>query len=86
MYEGFLDKKLVGDSDLNHFRYPFEGGEPLKEELGEQIENVFREHGSSARLYLAYGQCECGAAVTTQTPGDEFYDWFFRSSDSWGYR
>lgn len=72
MYEGFLDKKLVGDSDLNHFRYPFEGGEPLKEELGEQIENVFREHGSSARLYLAYGQCECGAAVTTQTPGDEF--------------
>ena len=72
MYEGFLDKKLVGNSDLSHFVYPFEGGEPLKEELEEQIENVFREHGSSAKIYLAYGQCECGAAVTTQTQGDEF--------------
>ena len=67
MYEGFLDKKLIKNQDLSYFNYPFEGGEPLKPQTAKKIENVFQEHGSSAKLRVAYGQCEAGAAITTQT-------------------
>ena len=67
MYEGFLDNKLVKNHDLSYFNYPFEGGEPLRHEVAEKIEDVFENHGSNATLRTAYGQCECGAAITTQT-------------------
>ncbi len=67
MYEGFLDEKLVGKKNLSFFNYPFEGGEPLSDEVASKIEKVFKEHGSNAQLRVAYGQCECGAAITTQT-------------------
>ncbi len=67
MYEGFLDEKLLRNRDLSFFNYPFEGGEPLREEVANNIEKVFKEHGSDAKLRVAYGQCECGAAITTQT-------------------
>lgn len=67
MYEGFLDKKLLKNKDLSFFNYPFEGGEPLSDEVATKIEAVFKRHGSYARLRVAYGQCECGAAITTQT-------------------
>lgn len=67
MYEGFLDEKLVKNKYLGFFNYPFEGGEPLKEEVQDKIEEVFKKHGSDATLRTAYGQCECGAAITTQT-------------------
>lgn len=67
MYEGFLDEKLVGNKNLSFFNYPFEGGEPLSNEVASKIERVFKEHGSNAQLRVAYGQCECGAAITTQT-------------------
>lgn len=67
MYEGFLDEKLVGNKNLSFFNYPFEGGEPLSNEVASKIEKVFKEHGSNAQLRVAYGQCECGAAITTQT-------------------
>ena len=65
--EGFLDEKLVGNKNLSFFNYPFEGGEPLSNEVANKIEKVFKEHGSNAQLRVAYGQCECGAAITTQT-------------------
>ncbi len=71
IYEGFLDEKLVGNSDLSHFNYPFEGGEPLRSDVAEQINEVFKQHGSDAKLGAAYGQCECGGAITTQTTDDE---------------
>ena len=67
MYEGFLDEKLVGNKNLSFFNYPFEGGEPLSNEVASKIEKVFKEHGSNAQLRVSYGQCECGAAITTQT-------------------
>lgn len=67
MYEGFLEPKLVKDNDLSFFSDPFEGGEPLRKEVAENIEMVFKNHGSEAKLRTAYGQCECGAAITTQT-------------------
>lgn len=67
MYEGFLDEKLVKNKDLSFFNYPFEGGEPLSDEVATKIESIFKKHGSNAPLRVAYGQCECGAAITTQT-------------------
>lgn len=69
MYEGFLDEKLVGNSDLHFFNYPFEGGEPLKESQAKKIEAVFKKHGSDSKLRTAYGECECGAAITTEVQG-----------------
>jgi long-chain acyl-CoA synthetase len=67
MYEAFLNEKLIGKKDLSFFNYPFEGGEPLRKEVKDKIESVFKSHGSDAVLRTAYGQCECGAAITTQT-------------------
>lgn len=67
MYEGFLDPVLLKNRDLSFFKYPFEGGEPLKREVSDKIEKVFREHNSDANLLVGYGQCECGATITTET-------------------
>lgn len=67
MYEGFLDEKLVKNKDLSFFNYPFEGGETLSDEVATKIEKVFNEHGTNTKLRVAYGQCECGAAIATQT-------------------
>lgn len=71
MYEGFLEEKLIKGKDLSFFNYPFEGGEPLRQEVADNIEEVFRKHGSDSKLRVAYGQCECGAAITTQTQKTE---------------
>ena len=75
MYQGFTFqkslKKLKGKS-LEFLKYPVEGGEPLTERDVENIERVFREHGSAARLLNGYGQCECGATVTTDITGHKF--------------
>lgn len=67
MYEGFLDDKLVGNKDLSFFKYPFEGGEPLRKEVSDKIEDVFRKHNSDSKLLVGYGQCECGATITSES-------------------
>jgi len=74
MYEGFLDEKLLKGKDLSHLKYPFEGGEPLRKEVSDKIETVFREHGSSAKMLVGYGQCECGATITSETPQTKHVD------------
>ena len=75
MYQGFTMekelKRLKGKS-LSFLKYPVEGGEPLTEKDIERIENVFRTHGSSARLLNGYGECECGATVTTDITSHKF--------------
>lgn len=75
MYQGFTLKKsikrLKGKS-LEFLKYPVEGGEPLTEKDIERIEEVFRKHGSSARLLNGYGECECGATITTDITGHKF--------------
>ena len=68
MYEGFLDEKLVKNKDLSHILYPYEGGEPLRKEVSDKIEQVFRDHNCDAKLLVGYGQCECGATITSETP------------------
>ena len=75
MYQGFTFdkslKKLKGKS-LEFLKYPVEGGEPLTEKDIKNIEGVFRTHGSSARLLNGYGECECGATITTDITGYKF--------------
>ena len=75
MYQGFTFekslKRLEGKS-LEFLKYPVEGGEPLTEKDIENIEGVFKNHGSNARLLNGYGECECGATVTTDITSHKF--------------
>lgn len=75
MYQGFTFekslKRLNGKS-LRFLKYPVEGGEPLTDKDISSIEEVFKTHGSSARLLNGYGECECGATVTTDITGHKF--------------
>ena len=77
MYQSFtLEKtqKLLKGKSLSFLKYPVEGGEPLTVKDIKGIENVFRTHGSSARLLNGYGECECGATVTTDITSHKFSD------------
>ena len=67
MYEGLLDNKILKNNDLSYFSNAFEGGEPLSKELAQRINKVFSEHNNSSSIKVGYGQCECGATITTQT-------------------
>lgn len=75
MYQGFTFEKslnMLKGKSLAFLKYPVEGGEPLTEKDIENIENVFRSHGSAARLLNGYGECECGATVTTDITSHKF--------------
>ena len=67
MYEGFLDENLVKNKTWPFINYPFQGGEALPIEKQEKIDEAFKKHGCDAKIRSAYGQCECGAAIVTQT-------------------
>ncbi len=75
MYQGFtFDKSLkrLEGKSLKFLKYPVEGGEPLTNKDISSIEEVFSNHGSSAKLLNGYGECECGATVTTDITGYKF--------------
>lgn len=75
MYQGFTFEKslkLLKGKSLSFLKYPFEGGEPLTEKDIQNIESVFKKHGSNARLLNGYGECECGATVTTDITSHKF--------------
>lgn len=75
MYQGFTFEKslkLLKGKSLAFLKYPVEGGEPLTEKDIANIEGVFRSHGSNARLLNGYGECECGATVTTDITTHKF--------------
>ena len=74
MYEGFLDEKLLRNKDLSFLKYPFEGGEPLRREVSDKIESVFKKHNNNSKLLVGYGQCECGATITSETPKTNHVD------------
>lgn len=71
MYEGLLSNNMLKNKNLSFFYNAFEGGEPLSKELAERINQVFREHGNNSSIKVGYGQCECGATITTQTDNTE---------------
>ena len=75
MYQAFTFEKslkMLKHKSLAFLKYPFEGGEPLTARDINNIESVFRNHESSARLLNGYGQCECGATVTTDITSHKF--------------
>ena len=75
MYQGFTFEKslkLLKGKSLSFLKYPFEGGEPLTEKDIANIEKVFSSHGSNARLLNGYGECECGATITTDITSHKF--------------
>lgn len=75
MYQGFTfekNLKQMKGKSLAFLKYPVEGGEPLTEKDIISIESVFRDHGSDARLLNGYGECECGATVTTDITSHKF--------------
>ena len=75
MYQAFAQekyiRKLKGKS-LSFIKYPVEGGELLTFKDVQNVEGTFRTHGSDARLLNGYGQCECGATVTTDITSNKF--------------
>lgn len=67
MYEGFLEQYSHKKGDLSFLTYPFEGGEPLSVDVANRINDFFQSQNCSAKLKQGYGQCECGATITSQT-------------------
>lgn len=74
MYEGLLDDNVLKNKDISYFKNAFEGGEPLSIDLALRINKVFKEHGNDVGIKVGYGQCECGATITTQTDRTEKYN------------
>lgn len=74
MYEGFLDKKNTLFKKLKCFENPFEGGEPLPYEVKQLIETVWKKMGCNSKLTAGYGQCECGATVTSPSQHFNHHD------------
>ena len=83
MYQGFtFDDSLkmlkfasiFNKKPLGSLRYAFEGGEPLTSRDVKNIESVFGEFGSSARLFNGYGRCEDGSTITTDITSHKFSD------------
>ena len=75
MYQGFTTEKnlkRLENKSLSFLKYPVEGGEALTENDINNIEQVFRDHGSNARLLNGYGLCECGATITTDITSNKF--------------
>ncbi len=75
MYQAFTlekSKKRLKGKSLAFLKYPVEGGEPLTQKDITSIERIFRDHGSTAKLLNGYGQCECGATITTDITGHKF--------------
>ena len=67
MYEGYLDEKLTKGKKLNPGYTPVQGGEALKADLKNQIEDKLKKMDVNTKVLVAYGQCECGAQATSQS-------------------
>lgn len=69
VYEGFVAEPIPRGADLSFLEAPFEGGEALPPATASAINDVLCQHGCPAGLLTGYGQCECGATVTTMVKG-----------------
>lgn len=69
VYEGFVSEPIPHGADLSFLEAPFEGGETLPSAMASAINDALRQHGCPVGLLTGYGQCECGATVTTMVKG-----------------
>lgn len=68
MFEGFIDPELEGylkGKRITNLENPFEGGEPLTADIKHGVEGKWRQMGCKSVLTSGYGQCECGATITS---------------------
>ena len=66
-YETLLTNPILNNKDLSYIHQPFEGGEPLVKNTEEALNELWKEHNSDAKMQKAWGQCECGACISTTT-------------------
>ena len=59
----YRDKKL----NLSNMKYPASGGELILPHIEEAINAFLRRQGSTTQLLTAYGMCELGSTITTDT-------------------
>ncbi len=53
--------------DLSNMKYPATGGELVLPRIEKALNDFFRENGSTAPLLTAYGMCELGSTITTDS-------------------
>ena len=53
--------------NLSNMRYPFSGGEKTLPRVEAAMNKFLKEHGSDARFLTAYGMCELGSTITTDS-------------------
>ena len=68
LFQAFLDDELLTKGNLSNLKIVFQGGEKMEMQDKENIEKVLKQYNCKAHLMNGYGQCECGAGFTTQTP------------------
>ncbi len=59
----FENKKI----DLSNMKYPASGGELILPRVETAMNRFLHQHGSSASLLTAYGMCELGSTITTDS-------------------
>ena len=67
LYEGFEKEENIKKRKFPDFHYPFVGGTAITEKQKHHLEEIFNEHGCKNKVRTAYGRCEDGAAIATQT-------------------
>lgn len=72
LYEGFQNEELLKGKKIRGLSNAFQGGERFEDEKKKAIEKILKEHGCNYGIKIGYGECECGAGITTQT--DEVCD------------
>ena len=69
LFQAFIDEKLQDkNGNLSNLKRAYQGGEKIEMQDKVNVENVFKKYGSNTTLLNGYGQCECGAGFTAQTP------------------
>ena len=58
-----MDSRL----DLSNMKYPATGGELVLPRVENSLNAFLRQHGSKAPLLTAYGMCELGSTITTDS-------------------
>ena len=68
LFEGFTKEENIQDRKFSDLRYPYVVGTPITNKLIKKIEKIYNEHGCFVGILIAYGSCENGAAISTETP------------------
>lgn len=68
LFEGFEKEENLQGRKFSDLRYPYVVGTPITNKEIKKIERIYNEHGCFSGILIAYGSCENGAAISTETP------------------